>query len=390
MKTNRVAIALNMLSPYWHEVFDSLCGRGWEVQVFVATEKEKNRDYEAYDYSKYNFRVKTNKNVYINLRFLGIKTEYIHFQWGLWRDLREFKPHVILSNQLNVRTLIAYVYGRRYSVPVVPWMAVSGHTERKNSFLREAYRRFFLRRAPCVCTNLTEAKKYIIEKLKTPEWKIFCTPYVINVDRFNAAVESARKTVRTFREELGLKGFVFLYVGQMIRRKGLNELVMALEYLDEEYLRRCSFLFVGGEFPERLRARLHNLPVTFSTVGFVQPRELPRYYASADAFMFPSLEDEWGIVVNEAAAANLPILCSVYAAVSSDLVKDNSNGIKFDPFNKEELARAIKTILDMPSWERKRLGENSYHLVKSLDIGFTVENMDTALSIALKRTEGNR
>ena len=60
--------------------------------------------------------------------------------------------------------------------------------------------------------------------------------------------------------------------------------------------------------------------------GFVQREELSSYYALADAFVFPSHTDPWGLVVNEAMACGLPVISSDAAGCTADLVKDGCNG----------------------------------------------------------------
>ena len=105
----KLAIAINMLSPYWHDVFERLVQKGWEVTTFVSVEQEKKRLYNSIDYSAFSFDVVKSGNIMLDIRGFRTKTDFLHLQWGLWRDLRLFKPDIILSNQLGIRTLIAYI-----------------------------------------------------------------------------------------------------------------------------------------------------------------------------------------------------------------------------------------------------------------------------------------
>ena len=169
------------------------------------------------------------------------------------------------------------------------------------------------------------------------------------------------------------------YVGQMIKRKGLNELVAALQRVDKMYRDKLSFIFVGGQLPKNLCQKLSQTDIHFVNVGFVQPRELPLYYAMADVFVFSSLEDEWAIVINEAAAAGLPIISSIYAAATTDLVVDSFNGIRIDPYQDVEFAVSVACALPISHVSGAERGRRSFSMSKKIDINYTVENMNNAL-----------
>ncbi len=64
-------------------------------------------------------------------------------------------------------------------------------------------------------------------------------------------------------------------------------------------------------------------------------------YAAADAFVIPTLEDNWSLVVPEAMSCGLPILCSKYNGCWPELVHPGRNGWVFDPLDKEDMARCL-------------------------------------------------
>lgn len=370
-----------MLSPYWHDVFERLC-EYWEIRIFVAELNEPNRQYKAKDLSRFRFTVSRTRNTMLNMSHFPWKTKYLHLQWGLWSDLRRFKPDVVLVNELGPRAMLAQAYGRAYSIPVVPWICVSKHTERNNSPLRETIRRFLLKNAPSICTNLTEAREYLVDVLGVPAKNIFATPYVVDVKKFSARVAAARNDAIQFRSQLSLHGRVFLYVGQMIERKGLKQFFEAVCHPSVS-LERVVFLLVGGEVDTKLRSLLERHQVQWRNIPFVQPEDIHQYYAVADLFFFPSLEDEWGIVLNEAAAAGLPLLASKYAGASADLVRNEFNGRLFDPFDPESVREAVKRAAEMSDVDLKQWGANSFSVVKGIDMDFTISNLHAALLQAL-------
>jgi glycosyltransferase involved in cell wall biosynthesis len=90
--------------------------------------------------------------------------------------------------------------------------------------------------------------------------------------------------------------------------------------------------------------------------GFVQYDELPAYYGSAGAAVLPSLSDQWGLAVNEAMAAGLPVIVSTACGCAPDLVAEGENGFTFDPADTGALAQAMLRVAALPDEERRRMG----------------------------------
>src|SRR5207247_868918 len=75
------------------------------------------------------------------------------------------------------------------------------------------------------------------------------------------------------------------------------------------------------------------------------PATLPGLFAQADAFAFPTLADEWGVVVNEALAARLPVLGSVHSQAVEELCQEGRTGWLFDPEDEASTRSAIDRAL---------------------------------------------
>jgi phosphatidyl-myo-inositol alpha-mannosyltransferase len=141
-----------------------------------------------------------------------------------------------------------------------------------------------------------------------------------------------------------------LFVGRLERRKGLEPLVRAFTRLKAD--RPALRLLVVGDGPERdrcaslLPSRLRE-DVTF--LGRVGHDDLPRYYATADLYVAPSLGGEsFGIVLLEAMAAGRPIVASDIPGYRS-VASDGRQGRLVAPGDPAALADAIATLLDNPS-----------------------------------------
>jgi glycosyltransferase involved in cell wall biosynthesis len=150
----------------------------------------------------------------------------------------------------------------------------------------------------------------------------------------------------------------FVFVGRLVPEKGVDVLA-------EGYRRyRGSSddpwpLLVGGAGPEAARlAGIEGVDV----LGFVQPDTLPALLARSGCLVLPSRFEPWGVVVHEAAAAGLPVVCTSVAGAASRLVLDGYNGVVVPPGDPGALARALLRISGASDRERRDMGTASREL----------------------------
>lgn len=143
----------------------------------------------------------------------------------------------------------------------------------------------------------------------------------------------------------GLRGPYLLAVARLIPQKNLGFLLDAYALYASVDSAATLPLVIVGDGPERamLEARIRSLSLEplVSMPGFRQYDELPAIYAGARAFILPSVSETWGLAVNEAMAAGLPVLVSASCGCATDLVQEGVNGFTFDPRDQEGLARRL-------------------------------------------------
>ena len=111
------------------------------------------------------------------------------------------------------------------------------------------------------------------------------------------------------REALGLSGCVFVYVGRVWAGKGLDELFAAYRQI-RAVRDDISLLIVGDGVDYERYAGRESATAGVRFAGFVQPADLPEWYALCDVLVFPTHGDPNGLVVEEALAAGLPVIVS--------------------------------------------------------------------------------
>ena len=118
--------------------------------------------------------------------------------------------------------------------------------------------------------------------------------------------------------------------------------------------------------------------------GFKQYQELPTYYGLAGAFVHTSTIEQWGLVVNEAMAAGLPVLVSRNCGCAADLVQDSVNGCVFDPLDGDLLAAALAKVAGLRTSERAAMGEASRHIIARWSPATFEQSVVLAVEAALR------
>lgn len=157
----------------------------------------------------------------------------------------------------------------------------------------------------------------------------------------------------------------FLYVGRLVPDKGIP--VLAEGYRRYRELTEDPWpLLVAGTGP--LAPLLEDIKGVES-LGFVQPGDLPGVMARSGCLVLPSRFEPWAVVVHEAAAAGLPIVCTWVTGASTRLVLDGYNGAVISPGRPDALAGALVRMAHAPAAERKAMSEGS----RALAPAFTPE-----------------
>ena len=159
---------------------------------------------------------------------------------------------------------------------------------------------------------------------------------------------------------LRLPSRFFLFVGRLVRDKGVFDLLEAYRALAPELRAEIALVFVGdGDARPQLEQQAKVItPGTVFFPGFVQREQLASYYALAEMFVFPTHTDPWGLVVNEAMACSLPVICTSVAGCVTDLVEDRWNGRVVTAHHLQQLVDAMEQLANNPEL-RSQMGEHS-------------------------------
>lgn len=142
----------------------------------------------------------------------------------------------------------------------------------------------------------------------------------------------------------------FLYLGRLASEKGIDELIRAAELLDRAVA--DWRLRIAGDGPEREGleelVRDRGLVSRVEFLGEVDSSVRGNVFAEADVFVLPSHREPWGLVVNEALSAGLPVIAPYWVGAATDLLIDGYNGRLLASNRPPEIARAMRSFLQDP------------------------------------------
>jgi len=175
---------------------------------------------------------------------------------------------------------------------------------------------------------------------------------------------------------------VFLYVGRLIKLKGIIEL---LETWKDINFNDVQLICIGeGEERSNIESFLNDNNINnVKLFGNIEYELLPSLYKASDVFIIPTLEDNWSLVVPEAMACGLPIACSKYNGCWPELVHDNINGKVFDPLNKNSTLNTLNYFYENRD-NLEKMGQKSIELEEKYNPKYAAQNIYKACEIAIK------
>jgi hypothetical protein len=345
----RIAIVMNMIAPYTTPVFERLARRpDCELLVVYETAMEPSRRWEPELELPYAHALLQTWTVDLSWLAVGsgFKTRedtYLYLPKRPFATLSQFSPEVVIaagggiwSSPANIAALAGR---RRRGWAFVPWWG---------SFLRtrptlprrlaDPWVRRFIRSSDAWMAYGTRASADLV-RLGADPARIVIAPLVAT----QAAGGAPRRRKRPGQPLL------YLFVGRLIERKGIDVLLDAFREVDG------GELWIAGDGPLRhLVETAAREDERVRLLGHADPPELERLYRRADVLVLPSYYDVWGLVVNEAQAHGLPVIATDEVGAAADLIDDGVNGFVVPTGSSPALARAMNEVAGWTENDRSR------------------------------------
>jgi glycosyltransferase involved in cell wall biosynthesis len=352
----KILILSNIPSPYRIDFFNEL---GKSVDLTVVFEAK----------TAAGIRFNWNIDEIQFFRAVFLKEGDINEKSINWSILKYIKKnhydHIIVTSYAYYTEMLALLALKIRRIPY--FLEIDGGLIRQEGMLKKFLKTFLISNAAGYFSPSKTSDDYLVY-YGANKSLIYRYPFTSlrNQDILTDLVPNEEKL--NIRNELGIKERkVVLAVGQFIHRKGFDLLINASKYLSDD----IGVYFVGGkptkEYIE-LKDKYDLSNVHFK--GFKTKGELSKFFKAADAFVLPTREDVWGLVINEAMGFGLPVISTNKCIAALELVVESKNGYIVKVEDSESIAKKIKILLSDDKLNA-HMSKNSLQIIRN----YTIENM---------------
>lgn len=262
------------------------------------------------------------------------------------KEIKKEKIDLIHAHWILPQGVVAWIMKKIYKVPYIATAHAGDVFPARKGFLRFVAKRV-IRNADFCTANSNYTKKVLLEISKVSEDKMAVIPMGVDLSNFNPSKKSI-----SLRYKHKINGELLLTVGRLAEKKGIKYLIKAMPNVLQEFPE--ARLMIVGDGPEK--KRLERLTEELDLCGRVifikktSHKELPKYYASADLFIGPSIVTEsgdtegLGVVFLEALASGTAVIGSDVGGIP-DIIKNNVTGLLVEEKNPMDLAEKILFLL---------------------------------------------
>lgn len=345
-KSKKIWLLQPGIAPYRIPLFEIISdSEGIDLTVILLCRQVPFTNWKI-DYNNLPFRTILAKgmNKVVNDNRV-VHDRQIQFSFPLIWLLIKHRPDVVICSGFMFSTLLTYLVGKVLGIPYIIWNEGTRYTDSNLSALKLFLRKRMAKSSRAFIVAGSLAREYVESLLdRKSSAKSFLSYNCVDNSQFMN--ETSRDSIAILKRRFPPKNLLF--VGRFIETKGIKELMEAYRHLVHDDGQEDLGLILLGE--GRLQEYIENFArdKDLSNVfieGFVPQNRIQPYYALADVFVLLSLSDPNPLVIFEAMATGVPIICSYRAGNAKDFIIDGENGFSVDPYNHEETVEKLRKAL---------------------------------------------
>ncbi|MGH2317015.1 glycosyltransferase family 4 protein [Planococcus sp. SE5232] len=347
----------NIPSPYRVDFFNEL-GSQCELTVLFekSTSSERDTSWANFHFHKFTGVILKNISMGSDKALSLEQLKYIK---------NEMFDHIIVSNPFTLTGIITTHFMRMKNISF-SIVSDGGMSKYENKF-KIAFKTKVLKGATFYFSTAKSHDEYYMKYGVNIE-KIVRYPFTSlhTEDILEKPINISDKNI--LKDQLNIKEEkVILSVGRFIPSKGIDVLLKSFKGMPDNY----GLYVIGGEATQdytEMKKKLELTNVHFH--GFKNKHELKEYYMLSDLFVLPTRGDIWGLVINEAMAAGLPIITTDKCVAGVELIEEEINGYIVPVDNTIEMNRLIKKVLN-DNVLREKIAKNNLEKIRE----YTIQKM---------------
>lgn len=341
----KVLYLTNIPSPYRIDFFNEL-SKYCELTVAFERKTASNRNNEWLNNRNFDFEA-----IFLKGINFGVEGAFCP---DVINIIKKQKFDVIIVGGYSTPTgMLIISYLKIMKIPFI--LNCDGAFIKKDNKLKYSFKRFFISSATAYIATSNNSVKYL-KYYGAGDSKIFLYPFSSISEKDILKEMIGREVKKKLKKELNIsEKNVVLSVGQFIKRKGFDILIESANSLLPD-----TGVYIIGDKPKEeyieLINRFNLKNVHF--INFKPKEELRKYYMIADVFAFPTREDIWGLVINEAISFGLPVISTDNCNAALELIKDGENGYIIPTEDSDVLSKKINKILRESTLKQNMIDNN--------------------------------
>jgi glycosyltransferase involved in cell wall biosynthesis len=301
-----------------------------------------------------------------------------------WAALGRLRPNVVaVAGWSFPESLSAIAWAHENNARVV-MMSESQEHDSRRSPMREAVKARIVGACDAALVSGRRHLDYIVQ-LGMRRERVFYGYSAVDNGHFAEGADRARVDAASLRRTHALPDQFILASARFIPKKNLERLIEA--FARAVKLARAPHALVilgGGPGRPALQSAIMAVDMKDRILlpGFKSYACLPAFYGLADAFVHVSVAEQWGLVINEAAAAGLPLIVSRPCGAACELVEPGLNGYLVEPTDTEDIARALQQVMVATDAARQKMGRASRRIVAEWDLARFAKGLRDAADVA--------
>lgn len=335
----KVLIVFNHPAPYKVRLFNEL-SNNMDLSVIFERSKNKDRSNAFYSENNYKFRL-------VNIRGMKLGNENF-ISSGVKKHIKKNKYDLIVMNGYSqFAEMKAIRYMQKENIPYSLFIN-GGIINQKESNWKKNLKTSYISKAKFYLSPDKESNKYLIY-YGANESKIFNYPYSTVYEKEIASSKPDEKTIESIKKEFDLIGNkICVSAGQLIKRKNYQTLIENWKDMPEDY---HLYIFGDGKEHDRYEQIIQELRLKNVHLRHFLPKEkLFEIFSVSNVFIFPSNEDIYGHVINEALSQGLPVISNLNVNSAKKLLNE-STGILTDDFSANNILSSLKQIEEKVTFE---------------------------------------
>ena len=332
-----IALITNSPAPY-REKLHELIGERFKntYTVIYCAEKEADREW------------KFNPGNYRKIFLSKYNKSTVHNNLNVWEQLKKINPDLVITNGFYPTMLYAFIWSMLNRKRHLLYTDGTLKSEKHLSIIHRLFRKIVFSQTKAFI-GVSEGSRALFKSYNIDNSLFFRSYLCVDNSQFKRTTYVEKKYELMFCARfIDLKmPFFFIEIAKQVK----------------ENLGYCRVLILGsGVLKEEMFQKLEQYGIEYDYPGFVESKNLPEYYAKAKIFLFPTKNDTWGVVANEAMAAGLPVITCENAGVAHDLVIHDQTGYILPVETDIWAEKAVSILKDQDLYER--LSENAFQHVQ--------------------------